>query len=308
MSSNRIRISTVLLVLASTYPAAAQYMTEPSAERLPPQFGDVAIVQRLNQQIPLDLGFRDETGQTVTLRRYFQPDRPVILNLVYYNCSMICGEVMEGLASALSRVKFDLGQQYEVLTVSFDPRDTPAIAVTTKAKYVQVYGRPGAEEGWHFLTGDQPSIRALTDAVGFHYYWDKRTQQFAHAAGIMLLTPEGRVAQYYYGARYYPSDLRLGLVQASQNHIGTLADQIVLYCYHYDPRTGRYGAIVSRVVQIAGGFTVLILGGLIVFLLRSDPNRRRRRGLDVLKAEDVREESLQFSRDARTWAERRGGD
>ncbi len=283
-------------------------MTEPAAQRMPPQFGDVSIVQRLNQQVPLDLSFRDETGQTVTLRRYFQPGRPVVLNLVYYNCSMICGEVMEGLATALSRVKFDMGTQYDVLTVSFDPRDTTAMAVTTKAKYTALYGRAGAERGWHFLTGDQQSIRALTDAVGFHYYWDKRTQQFAHAAGIMLLTPQGRIAQYYYGARYYPSDLRLGLVEASQNHIGTLADQIVLFCYHYDPRTGRYGAIVSRVLQVGGGFTVLILGGLIVFLFRSDPNRRRARRSDGFTSEFVTDNNLQFTHDSRAGAERRRGE
>lgn len=266
----------IVLVLAlSVLPAIAQ-MADPSSDRLPPQLGYVAIEQRLDQQVPLELPFRDETGKTVLLGNYFQPDRPVLLSLVYFNCAMLCSQVLAEIAHSLSRVKFDAGRQFEIVTVSFDPRETPAMAASAKSKYLAMYGRPGAQQGWHFLTGDQSSIAALTNAVGFHYRWDAATGQFAHATGIMLLTPQGRVSQYYYGARYFPSDLRLGLIQASNNQIGTLADQIVLYCYHWDPRTGRYGAIVFRVIQIGGGFTVLILGSLLAFLFWTDPNRRRR--------------------------------
>jgi protein SCO1 len=275
-----------LAVIIGVLPVGAQ-MADPSADRLPPQLGDVGIEQRLDQQVPLQLTFRDETGKAVVLGDYFQKGRPVILSLVYFNCSMLCSQVLAEIAHSLRRLKFDAGKQFEVVTVSFDPRETPAMAAAAKSKYLALYGRPGVEDGWHFLTGDPSSIDALTNAVGFHYRWDERTKQFAHATGIMLLTPEGRVAQYYYGARYFPSDLRLGLIQASHNRIGTLADQIVLYCYHYDPRTGRYGAIVFRVIQLSGGFTLLILGSLLAFLFWTDPNRRRRVSSDAHNSEPI---------------------
>ena len=260
----------ILLCAASSF---AQ-MADPSADRLPPQFGNIGIEQRLNQQVPLQTVFHDESGKTVLLGDYFHSGRPVVLSLVYYNCQMLCSQVLSELAATLRRLKFNAGQQFEIVTVSFDPRETATDAVAAKKKYFAMYGRAGAERGWHFLTGEQPSILALANAVGFHYRWDERTKQFAHATGIMLLTPDGRVAQYYYGAKYFPSDLRLGLIQASQNRVGTLADQIVLYCYHYDPRTGRYGAIVSRVIQVSGAFTLLIFGGILIFLFRTDPNSR----------------------------------
>jgi protein SCO1 len=264
-----------MVLITCALPVVAQ-MADPSSDRLPPQLGYVAIEQRLGEQVPLQLPFRDETGKTVLLANYFQPGRPVLLSLVYFNCNMLCSQVLAEIAHTLSRLKFDAGKQFEVVTVSFDPRETPQMAAEAKSKYVAMYGRAGAESGWHFLTGDTSSIGTLTNAVGFHYRWDAQTKQFAHATGIMLLTPEGRVAQYYYGARYFPSDLRLGLIQSSHNRIGTLADQIVLYCYHYDPRTGRYGAIVFRVIQISGGFTLLIFGSLLAFLFWTDPHRRRR--------------------------------
>jgi protein SCO1 len=271
------RTSAIVAILAlCALPAVAQ-MADPSSDRLPPQLGYVAIEQRLDQQVPLQLPFRDEAGKTVLLGHFFHPSRPVILSLVYFNCSMLCSQVLAEMAHTMRRLKFDAGKQFEVVTVSFDPRETPPMAAAAKSKYLAMYGRPEAENGWRFLTGDQSSITALSDAVGFHYRWDAQTKQFAHATGIMLLTPEGRVSQYYYGARYFPSDLRLGLIQASHNRIGTLADQIVLYCYHYDPRTGRYGAIVFRVIQVSGGFTLLILGSVLVFLFWTDPNRRKRR-------------------------------
>jgi protein SCO1/2 len=251
--------------------------TDPTSDRLPPQLSDVALEQRLNQQVPLQLPFHDEEGRTVKLGEFFATGKPVILSLVYFDCRMMCSQVLSSLATTLERLKFDAGKQFQVLTVSFDPREKPEVAAAAKSKYLAMYKRAGAERGWHFLTGDQASIDALSNAVGFHFRWDARTQQFAHATGIMLLTPDGRVSRYYYGARYFASDLRLGLVEASQNRIGTLADQIVLYCYHYDPRTGRYGMIVFRVLQISGGLTLVLLAGFVIFFIRTDPNRRRHR-------------------------------
>jgi protein SCO1/2 len=275
--------------------ASAQIVTEPPAERLPPQLGKVGIEQRLNQQVPLNLAFRDESGRGVQLAQFFREGRPVVLSLVYFRCRILCNQVLSSLAGALRYVKFDAGKQFEILTVSFDPTETPADAQAAKTQYLAIYGHPGAEAGWHFLTGDEASVHALSDAVGFHYYHDPHTNQFAHATGIMLLTPDGRVAQYYYGAKYFPSDLRLGLIQASANQIGTLADQIVLYCYHYDPRIGRYGAIVTRVIQLSGGATVLIFGGILLFLVMTDPNRRKRRPAEADTA------GARLMREARHW-------
>lgn len=265
-----------MLLMLPWASAAAQMAVDPAADRLPPQLGDVTIEQRLDQQAPLQLAFRDETGRVVRLADYFQPGRPVILSLVYYRCPMLCSQVLASLAVSLRLVKFDAGKQFEVLTVSFDPRETPQQAAAAKTKYLSMYRHPGTENGWHFLTGDEASIAALANTVGFHFRWDARTQQFAHATGIMILTPEGRVSQYYYGARYFPTDLRFGLIQASQNQIGTIADQVVLYCYHWDPRTGRYGLIVSRVIQVSGGVTVLLLGSVLIVLFRTEPNRKWR--------------------------------
>lgn len=277
MTSRNIIRWTLAVTLISSACAFAQIVTEPRADRLPPQLSDVSIEQKLNAQVPLDLTFHDESGAPVQLQQFFHPGRPVVLSLVYFNCRMLCSETLTSMADSLRLVKFDAGKQFEILTVSFDPHDTPATASAAKKKYLAMYNHPGAENGWHFLTGDAASIQKLADTVGFHFRWDPRTQQFAHAAGIMLLTPQGRVAQYYYGARYFPSDLRLGLIESSQNHIGTLADQIVLYCYHWDPRTGRYGAIVSRIIQISGGFTLLVLGGAIWILFRKYPNEASRK-------------------------------
>jgi len=264
----------VILLLACAIPSLAQIVTEPPAERLPPQLGNVGIEQRLNQRVPLDLEFRDEAGRTVRLGEYFHEGKPVVLSLVYFRCRMMCSQVLSSLAGALRYVKFDAGKQFEVLTVSFDPAETPAMAQEAKKQYLAIYGHPGAEHGWHFLTGNEGSIRALSDAVGFHYYHDPGSNQFAHATGIMLLTPDGRVSEYYYGAKYFPSDLRLGLVQSSRNRIGTIADQVVLYCYHYDPRIGRYGAMVTRLIQVSGAATLLIFGSILLFLFSSDPRRR----------------------------------
>jgi protein SCO1 len=241
----------------------------------PPQIlSNIGIDQNLKQQLPLDLPFKDETGRDVKLTEYFGK-KPVILSLVYYECPMLCTETLNGMVSAFKVLKFDVGQEFEVVTVSFDARETPALAAEKKKNYLRQYGRPGAEQGWHFLTGPQTSIDAVTKAVGFHYAWDQKTQQFAHATALMLLTPDGKLAQYYYGVEFSPRDLRFGIIEASQGKTGTVVDQVLLYCFHYDPRSGKYGAVITRVVQLAGGITVLLLGGFMFLMFRLEPKHQR---------------------------------
>jgi len=259
------------LILALGLGAWGQAMTQgeitPPPNLRPPGLKHVGIEQNLNQQIPPDLPFLDETGKQVYLRDYFGK-RPLILNLVYYRCPMLCGEVLSGLESALRVLKFDVGKDFDVLTVSFDPKDTPKDASAKKAEFLKRYNRPGAEAGWHFLTGPQASIEALTNTAGFQYEYDAKSGQFAHATAIMVLTPAGKIAQYYYGVEYAPKDLRLGLVQASQGKIGNLVDSVLLYCYHYDPDTGKYGPLVSRILKLAGGATILVLGTFLFVMFR----------------------------------------
>jgi protein SCO1/2 len=271
----------MIAVAISALPAFGQAMSRgilsPPANVRPPGLKNVGIEQHLDEQVPLDLVFRDETGKPVRLKDYFA-GKPVILNLVYYQCPMLCGEVLAGLESALRVVKFDVGKEFDVLTVSFDPHETPDMATKKKAEILKRYGRAGAESGWHFLTGQQESIDALTKAAGFQYQYDPRTGQFAHATAIMILTPEGRIAQYYYGVEYAPKDLRLGLIQASQNKIGSLTDQVLLYCYHYDPATGKYGAVIARVLQLSAGATLLGVGTLLLVLIRRAPDSSRQPG------------------------------
>jgi protein SCO1/2 len=253
-----------------------QGILSPPANVRPPGLKNVGIEQHLSEQIPPTLTFRDETGKAVQLGDYFGK-KPMILNLVYYQCPMLCGEVLSGLESALRVLKFDVGKEFDVLTISFDPKETPEMAAAKKAQYLKRYGRPSAQQGWHFLTGPAASIDALTRAAGFQYQYDPKTAQFAHATAIMVLTPEGKIAQYYYGVEFAPKDLRLGLIQASENKIGTVVDQVLLYCYHYDPDIGKYGAIISRVLQLAAGATVLILGTFLVVMFRMGPAKVTRR-------------------------------
>ncbi len=238
---------------------------------LPPNLSNVSVEQKLGAQLPLDLPFHDETGQNVTLRQYFQAGRPVVVNLVYYDCPMLCTEVLNGLSGTFRLLAFDIGKDYEVVTVSFDSREKPALAASKKKAYLQRLGKPGAESGWHFLTGDQQSITALTNAVGFHYQWDEKLQQFAHATAIMVATPEGKLSHYFYGVDYPAKDLRLALVEASHDKIGNPVDAVLLYCYHYDPRTGRYGAVVTNIVRLGGVITLLILGSFLIVMFRREP-------------------------------------
>ncbi len=231
---------------------------------LPGALKGVGIDQKLNAQVPLDLTFRDEYGRNVQFSSFFAGHKPVILALVYYRCPMLCTQILSGVESGLKAVSLDPGKDFQVVAVSFDPKDTPETAADKKKMYVRRYGRLNTANGWHFLTGDEQNIKALTDAVGFHYTYDPATQQFAHASGIMILTPGGKLSRYFYGVEYAPRDLRLGLVEASNEKIGSPVDQILLFCYHYDPATGKYGAVAMNSVRLAGGAFVLICGGLLV--------------------------------------------
>ena len=240
---------------------------EPSAG-LPPALQKVSLEQRLNEQVPLDLVFRDETGREVRLAEYFQKGRPVILSLVFYECPMLCNQVLNGLVSSIRTLSFTAGQEFEVLTVSFDAREGPELARAKKESYMVRYQRPEAQDGWHFLTGNQQSIDALTRAVGFNYYYDEKTQQFAHASGIIVLTPQGTIARYFYGIDYAPRDLRFGLIEAADNKIGSPVDQLLLYCYHYDPATGKYGPVVMNIVRLGGIISLVGIASLILVLRR----------------------------------------
>ena len=240
---------------------------------LPPVLKKVGIDQKLNEQVPLDAVFKDEQGREVRLGQFFK-GKPVVLSLVYYTCPMLCNQILNGMLSSFRQISFSAGEQFEVVNVSFDPKDTPAIAAAKKQTYIKAYNRAGGEAAWHFLTGDEANIRRLAGAVGFNYLWDEQTQQYAHASGIMIATPEGKLARYFYGVEYAPRDLRLALVEASQNKIGTPVDTLMLYCYHYDPSTGKYGAVVMNIMRVAGVVTLILIGGLLL-ILRKIGRRRQ---------------------------------
>jgi protein SCO1/2 len=243
---------------------------------LPTALREVRIEQKLDQQLPLDLVFRDETGQPVRLGQYFG-QKPVVLAFVYYDCPMLCTQVLNAMVTSFRVLPFEIGKDYDVVTVSFDPRETNTLATAKKQvymKYLPERMRAGANSGWHFLTGDQPSITQLTDAVGFHYRYDEATKQFAHASGIMVTTPQGKLSRYFYGVDYPARDLRLGLIESSENKIGSPVEQLLLYCYHYDPATGRYGVAIMKVMRIAGVATLLGLAAMILLLKSRNPKLR----------------------------------
>lgn len=236
----------------------------------------VGIDQKLDQQVPLDLPFVDESGRAVELQQYFGK-RPVVLALVYYQCPMLCNLVLNGLVYSLDKISLAPGKDYELVTVSFDPRETHELAAAKKQNYVEKFDRPGVAAGWHFLTGQDGPIRSLADSVGFQYSYNPVTNQFAHAAGIIVLTPQGRVARYFFGINYQPQDVRLGLVEASANKIGSPVDQFLLYCFHYDPAQGKYGLVIMNVLRALGSATVLAMGALILVLLRRDSRHKPHR-------------------------------
>lgn len=269
-------LASALLAHPST--ASAQF-TDPTQGIgvCPELLKDVGIDQKLNNTIPLGLTFRDEHGRTVELGQYFT-GKPVILTLVYYNCPMLCTQVLNALDRSMQLIPMEIGKDFNVLTVSIDPTETPRLAEAKWALYTGMYRRPGGPQGWHFLTGDEPQIKQLADAVGFRYAYDPDSKQYAHASAIMLLTGEGKISRYFWGVTYPERDLRLGLVEASEGKIGSPVDQVLLFCYHYDPHTGKYGLLVSRMIQLGGLLTVLIGGLFLILLFRGEhyalPGRR----------------------------------
>jgi protein SCO1/2 len=268
-----LAMAAILLSAQPGEPAPAQpslSMNDPNLKaRLPAPLLGVGIEQKLDRQVSLSLLFRDETGDPVPLSKFFH-GKPVLLAPVYYRCPMLCTQILNGVASALKAVSFDPGRDFEVVAFSFDPKDTPGLAASKKQAYVRRYGRANTVNGWHFLTGDEANIKALTEELGFHYRYDAATDQFAHASGIMLLTPEGRLSRYFYGVDYSPRDLRLGLVEASANKIGTPVDEALLFCFHYDPATGKYGAIAIDMLRLAGAGFALIGGAFLLVAWRRD--------------------------------------
>ena len=265
-----------VFMLLSLSPATAQLAaynqtptySKPASEN---PFANIGLDQLLNQQLPLTLSFRDETGKTVQLGDYFG-EKPVILSFAYYDCPMLCTLVINGLIRTLRTLSFSAGTEFNIVTVSFNPKDTPPMAAIKRQTSLQSYSRKGAENGWHFLTGDEKTIQQLTQAVGFRYAYDENTQQYQHPTGIMILTPDGKLSRYFYGIEYAPRDVRLGLIEASAGKIGSPVDQVLLLCFHYDPTTGKYGLIITRALQLGGLATMLALG---VFMLISSRRDRR---------------------------------
>jgi protein SCO1/2 len=241
----------------------------PPSSLKPDQLKEVTFKQRLNQQLPLDAAFKDEYGRPVTLGRYFGQKKPVIVAFVYYTCPMLCTQIMNGISSSLRALPFTAGQDFDVVLVSFDPRDNPAAALEKKQALLKYWNSEQTSGGWHFLTGDEATIQRVTDAAGFVYKFDPQTGQYAHVSGILVATPDGHLARYFYGIEYSAKELRLALVESGEGHIGSPIDELLLYCYHYDPEQGRYGATVMNLVR---GAAVLTLAAMAVFFVAS---RRR---------------------------------
>ena len=258
-------IIAVMIFAGRTY---AQQATPPSRV-----FSEVGIDQKLDEQIPLDLTFRDENGNTVALGKYFH-ERPVVLALVYYECPMLCTQVLSGMVETFRTITLTPGKEFDVIAVSIDPTEGPELAAEKKKRYVKAYGRPETAEGWHFLTGDETSIKTLADVVGFRYVYDEKSGQYAHAAGIMIITPEGKIARYLYGIEYAALDLRFSLMEATQERIGSATDQLLLLCYHYDPTTGKYSMVVTNLLRAGGAVTLLVLGGFMLVMFRRDRKRK----------------------------------
>jgi protein SCO1/2 len=243
----------------------------------PTPLSKVNIEQKLNSSLPLDTVFKDDHGQDVTLRQYFDGKHPVILSLVYYECPMLCTQVLNGLVRAARVLPLVPGKDFDVVVISFDAREGTSEAAAKKASYVKMYGRPETADSWHFLTGSLASIKSLADAVGFSYVWDAHTAQFAHASAIYVATPDGKLSKYFMGIEYSPKDLRLGLVDASSGKIGTLVDQVLLFCYHFDPQSAKYTPFALGLLRVAGACTALTLGGFVVIMLRRDSRQKGNR-------------------------------
>jgi protein SCO1 len=281
----RFALALVMLLTLAGAGASAQAPIPQELERpvqnpsgSPELLKQIGIDQKLNGQLPLDALVRDETGVEAPLQSFFR-DKPVILAPVYYECPMLCTQILNGLVKGLRDVSYDPGKDFIVLAISIDPRETSELAAAKKKGYLKRYGRPGTEDGWKFLTGSEESVKRIAQALGFRYVWDPVSQQYAHASGIMVATPEGRISHYFYGVEYRPTDMRLALVQASQGKIGSPVDQVLLYCFHYDPVSGKYTSIVLKIVQGGAVLTALALGGLIFYFLRNERKARKEQAL-----------------------------
>lgn len=277
----------VALFLAATTlvatPASAQmtgtptpgFITAPGApsQTMPAALREIGFQQNLDQPLPLDARFVDDEDQAVTLGSYYGK-KPVLLAFVYYTCPMLCTQVLNAMTSTVSMLTLDAGKDFDMVLISIDPRETPAQAAAKKAEYVHRYKRPGSDAGWHFLTGQEDDIKRVAKAAGFRYAWDEQTQQYAHPTGIIVTTPDGRPARYLFGIEYGPRDLKLALLEASDGKIGSYADQLLLYCYHYDPMTGRYGVYIMRTLRVAGVLTVLSIGMFILVMVRRERSQQ----------------------------------
>jgi protein SCO1/2 len=248
---------------------------------MPEALQKVGIDQKLGDQLPLDADVKDETGKVVKLGEFFRSGRPVILALVYYECPMLCNEVLNGLTGSLKGISLNAGKDFDVVAISFDARenDKPDLAKNKKASYLERYGRPGSENGWHFLTASQDSIDAITKAAGFKYEWDEKSEQFAHVGGIMITTPDAKLSRYFYGIDYGPQDVKFGLMESAQEKIGNPAERLLLYCYHYDPASGKYGLAVLRVMRLAGIVTIAAIGAMLFIFWRR--NKSRQENIDI---------------------------
>jgi protein SCO1/2 len=240
--------------------------------QLPPQLREIGIDQRLGAQLPLYAQFRDESGNNVSLGSYFH-GRPVLLALVYYECPMLCNRILSGVVEGLRPLRLKTGRDFEVVAISINPRETPAEAAAKRDLYTDRYAGRGRYTGWHFLVGEPDSIKAVTEAAGFHYRWDPQTNMFIHASGIMIARPDGVLSRYFYGVQYVPNDLNLGLIESSNGTIGSPVDKVLLFCYHYDPATGKYGAMVMGMLRVAGILTILVIALTLLWLWRHDRDR-----------------------------------
>ncbi|HSL18785.1 MAG TPA: SCO family protein [Methylomirabilota bacterium] len=265
-------LAVAALWLTAAGPAAAQL-----ANQVPEELQEVGVEEHLDAKLPLDLEFRDEHGQVVKLGDYFDGDKPVILTLNYYKCPMLCGLQLNGLLDGLKELEWTPGQEFELVTVSINPLETPALAAEKKQNYISRYGRPSAAKGWHFLTGREPEIRRLAETLGFGYTYDRSTGEYAHAAAIMVATPDARVARYLYGIEYPPRRLRLALLEASEGEIGNTLDQLIMYCFHYDPSSRRYSPVAMNIMRLGAGATAIVLGLTLGGYWLREARRRRQR-------------------------------
>lgn len=260
-------------------PEAGTHPKFDRADPIPQQLQDVGVKEMLDQPLPLDLPFVDETGKTVRLREFFSGKKPVVINLGYYGCPMLCGLVTKGLVGAVGTMDWTPGQEYEIVTVSIDPHELPALAQAKKRSIIEAVGRPQVAKGWHFLTGDEKSIKMLTDSVGFRFRWDEGTKQFAHTAVLVLATPDGRVSRYLYGIQFPQKTVRLSLVEASEGKVGSVMDQLLLFCYHFDPAAGSYSLQAMALMRIAGLLTMISLATFIGVALTRESRRARQDAL-----------------------------